>query len=414
MSPKRAINLARVSTPQQAKLYSLDYQLEQERMYADDMGLVVVAEFKDDVSGRKLERDGLEEACRMLERDEADVLITYNFDRLHRNYVNSVLLRERIRQAGKEIHYAQTRTISGKTARERLPEDIQFIMAEIEADSIRERAMSGKEGKAKAGKWIANNRPPYGYYKVGMGKNAEMVIDEWEALRGEGETAAALLQRINNGELPAEVLPLLQAGKATAVAVRLMFAWYILGEPNGKPLSTFEIAQKLTALNIPTPEDLLPNRAKLKKRGYGQWSRGSITHLLHVSSYRGIYHNFTNIRIGNRALKNPNKDDYISVPVPKIVPEEIWNKAQEKLGKGRSESTRGVKFEYLVGMRIKCECGYSMRSHTSHHNYTNKQGTTKVHLHGKYSCPGHGRVHDRVKPCTMPSVSKNRVDERVW
>ena len=58
------------------------------------------------MTGRKLEREGLEEACRMLENDEADVLVTWKFDRLHRNYVNSVLLRERIRNDGKEVHYA--------------------------------------------------------------------------------------------------------------------------------------------------------------------------------------------------------------------------------------------------------------------------------------------------------------------
>ena len=86
-TPKRAIKLARVSTERQAKLYSLDYQLEQEQIYCDEVGLVVVAEFKDDTSGRKLDRDGLEEACRMLENDDADVLVTWKFDRLHRNYV---------------------------------------------------------------------------------------------------------------------------------------------------------------------------------------------------------------------------------------------------------------------------------------------------------------------------------------
>src|SRR6266511_961571 len=151
---KRAINLARVSTPQQAKLYSLDFQLEQERAYDAEMGFVVVAEFKDDVSGRKLERDGLEQACQMLERNEADILVTWKFDRLHRNYVNSVLLRERIRKAGKEIHYAQTKQVSGRTAPERLPEDIQYIMAEIEADDILERTQSRRKGVIAAGRFL--------------------------------------------------------------------------------------------------------------------------------------------------------------------------------------------------------------------------------------------------------------------
>lgn len=111
----RAVLYARVSTPQQAKLYSLTYQLEQERQYTTEAGLSVVAELDEDKSGRKTDnRDKLEEACRLLEENEADVLVVWKFDRLHRNYVNSVLLRDRIRRAGKELHYAQTRAISGK------------------------------------------------------------------------------------------------------------------------------------------------------------------------------------------------------------------------------------------------------------------------------------------------------------
>src|SRR5689334_19783398 len=152
MSPqKRAINYGRVSTPRQAELYSLDYQLGEMRLYDEEMGLTIVQEFKDDHSGRKIERDYLEEACRMLENDEADVLVTWRFDRLHRNYVNSVVLRDRIRRVGKEIHYAQSRQVSGKTARQRLPEDLQYIMAEIEADDIAERTAGGRRRKIEVG-----------------------------------------------------------------------------------------------------------------------------------------------------------------------------------------------------------------------------------------------------------------------
>ena len=38
MAPKRAINYARVSTPRQAELYSLDYQLDEMRLYDADVG----------------------------------------------------------------------------------------------------------------------------------------------------------------------------------------------------------------------------------------------------------------------------------------------------------------------------------------------------------------------------------------
>src|SRR6266508_1782754 len=133
----------------------------------------------------------------MLERDEADILVTWKFDRLHRNYVNSVLLRERIRKAGKEIHYAQSRTISGKTARERLPEDLQFIMDEIDADDIIERIQSGKRNKIKAGKWVELNKAPYGYNEVGRGRDVSLVIDEWP---GEKEAQDAEFAEVLRGQ----------------------------------------------------------------------------------------------------------------------------------------------------------------------------------------------------------------------
>lgn len=58
----RAVLYARVSTPRQAELYSLDYQIKQEQLYASEVGLTVVRELRDDQSGRTMQRDGLEEA----------------------------------------------------------------------------------------------------------------------------------------------------------------------------------------------------------------------------------------------------------------------------------------------------------------------------------------------------------------
>ena len=232
---QRAILYARVSTPRQAELYSLDYQINQERAYAAEVGLDVVAELRDDQSGRRLERDGLEEACAMLEQNKADVLVTWKFDRLHRNYVNSVVLRDRIRRAGKDIHYAQTRTVSGRTARERLPEDLQFIMAEIDADTIAENTSGGRLRKAQSGKWIGLNRPPYGYNAEGRGRDVRLVIDE-----------------------------------PKAAVVRMIFDLYV-----NESLSTLNIADRLTELKVATPQDDIPSRVHMKKRGYGEWSRAA-------------------------------------------------------------------------------------------------------------------------------------------
>ena len=378
MSAKRAINLARVSTPRQAELYSLDYQIEQERAYDTEMGFTVVAEFKDDTSGRKIERDGLEEACQMLERGEADVLVTWKFDRLHRNYVNSVVLRERIRRAGKEIHYAQSRSVSGTTARERLPEDLQFLMAEIDADDIAERTTGGKRRKIVEGKkWLGLNRPPYGYRKVGQGRNAVLEVDEEQAK-----------------------------------IVRLIFEWYVRGDGDRGPMTTLQLASKLTSMNVPTPQDLIPGRANMKKRGYAQWSRATPSKILRHSAYNGVFYQYRFKYVNNTMRANPNRDEWVGVPVPRIVDEELWDAAQRKMDSGIQFSSRGAILEYLVGRRIFCECGYKMRSSGSGKAYTDKKGHAHDYRYHQYRC--FGKSKDAANPCTMPVINVAKLDARVW
>lgn len=380
MSSKRAILYARVSTPKQAELYSLDYQIAQEQQYVSEVGLSVVAELRDDQSGRKMERDGLEEACRLLEQNEADVLVTWKFDRLHRNYVNSVLLRDRIRRAGKELHYAQARQVSGKTARERLPEDIQYIMAEIEADDILERTASGKRGVIEAGRFLGLGKPPFGYRKEGKGKELVISVDPEQA----------------------------------AVVV-LIYDWYVFGEDDIPPLNTQQIAERLTAMSLSTPLDLLPSRAHLRKRNDGVWDRNSVYRILRESAYMGTFYQFKKKKVGAYVKMNPNLDERVGVPMPVIVPENTWKLAQEKLDTGRQLADRGALFDYLVGRRIRCECGYKMSSTTSHCVWTNKKtGEKKDKHYSRYRCLGRGKDVVRAKSCDMPLLNAGMVDGLVW
>jgi site-specific DNA recombinase len=380
MSPKRAINYARVSTPRQAELYSLDYQLEQERAYDAEMGFVVVAELRDDQSGRRIDRDGLEEACQMLERDEADVLITWKFDRLHRNYVNSVVLRERIRKVGKDIHYAQSKQVSGKTARERLPEDLQFIMAEIDADTILENTTGGRLRKAKAGKWIGLNKPPYGYQRSGRGHDAAMIVDERQA----------------------EV-------------VRMIFNWYVVGEGDTPPFSTDLITKRLISLGIPTPQDDQNQENPSRKRGYGQWARATIYKILHQPAYMGMFYQYRYKQVAGRRVINPNKDEWVGVPVPAIISGELYEAAQRRLEKGREISPRAATDIYLVGRRIWCECGYKMRSLNTKKTFTMQNGNVHSYTYHNYICPGKREVGKTVtNSCDMPIQPVKKVDARVW
>ena len=202
--------------------------------------------------------------------------------------LNSVLLRERIRKAGKQIHYAQSKTVSGKTARERLPEDLQFILAEIDADDIAERTTQGRINKIKAGKWLGLNKPPYGYLKVGQGKNASLIIDDYVDPRG-SEWTDDILARVSLGEVVPEVLVMVKEGKATACVIRWIYTWYARGFKHLPPYSSLEIADRLTELAIPSPQDLIPNRQHLKARAYAHWGRSAVHLILRQPAYSGVF-----------------------------------------------------------------------------------------------------------------------------
>jgi site-specific DNA recombinase len=45
----------------------------------------------------------------------------------------------------------------------KLQKQLKGAIAEYEREKIRERSVRGKRGKAKAGFYIANGAPPYGY-----------------------------------------------------------------------------------------------------------------------------------------------------------------------------------------------------------------------------------------------------------
>lgn len=376
---KRAVLYARVSTPQQAKLYSLTYQLEQERQYATETDLTIVAELDEDKSGRNVEkRDKLEEACRLLEENQADVLVVWKFDRLHRNYVDSVLLRDRIRKAGKELHYAQTRQISQTKMRDRMPEDIMFLVGELELETIAERTAMGKLGIVRNGRFLGLGKAPYGYRKEGKGK-----------------------------ELTIHVEP------EQAAVVVLIFDWYVFGEDDIPPMNTQQIADRLSTLGLPTPLDLLPERQHLRQRKSGKWDRNTIYRILRESAYSGTFYQFKKKKLGTYVKRNPNLDERIGVPMPRIVDENTWQLAQEKLERGRELADRGALFDYLVGRRIRCECGYKMASTTSHCVWESKKSGETVDRHySRYRCLG--RTKDTIKHCDMPLLNAGAVDALVW
>jgi site-specific DNA recombinase len=235
---KRAILYARVSTAEQAEHgYSLPTQLEAMRKYAAEHGFSVPSpeyEITDDYSGAKLDRPGLDRARAMLEAGEAEAIIVYSPDRLTRNLAHSLILREGFQRAGVELHSCN-RGKSENTAESRMTENIEAVFGDYWREKIIESSKRGRRAKAASGKWVGGGPPPYGYRKVGKGRETHLEIDPIEA-----------------------------------AIVRRIYSLY-LGSPDRTPLSGTKIAELLHSEGVATPGRSPDNtaRGKVNIRGWG-------------------------------------------------------------------------------------------------------------------------------------------------
>lgn len=303
---KRAILYARVSTDEQAeKGYSLQSQLEALREYAARNGFDVVSEIKDDYSGAKLDRPGLDMVRAMIDRREVDAVIVFSPDRLTRNLAHSLVLREEWQRANIELHYCN-RGKSENTPEGQMTANIEAVFGDYWRAKIIESSSRGRRTKAANGKWPCDGHPAYGYRQEGKAREAHLVIDE-----------------------------------AEAHIVRRIFAMY--AGVWGQPISLHGIAAALNGEGIAPP-----NRGGAKgkgKKGMG-WHRGTIRNILRRRAYIGEFHYSGHV---------------INAPDLALLPKEIFEAAQK-----RSEKSRAIaasyprRLQHLLTGHIKCSCNMGM------------------------------------------------------
>jgi len=134
-----------------------------------------------------------------------------------------------------------------------------------------------------------------------------------------------------------------------------MFIWY-----TQERLSVGQITDRLTKLRVPTPSDR-GRKVAQRERGVGQWSKSSVARILRCPIYTGVMYHFRYRRAkkSTNVTKRPEQD-WVGVPVPVIIDKAIWEVAQRRLDEGRSLSKRNGKRKYLLGRRIRCQCGYAI------------------------------------------------------
>ena len=125
--------------------------------------------------------------------------------------------------------------------------------------------------------------------------------------------------------------------------MRRIYEWYA----GPDRLSLRAIAQKLTALGLPTWRDLR-TPGKGKSRGYAQWTRSRVRELLKREVYAGVWHfgkrKVLTVRDDQgrermRGVTNP-RESWIPVNVPPLVDRATWDKAQSRLDENKNNALR--------------------------------------------------------------------------
>ncbi len=370
----RAAIYARVSTERQGREQTIASQLTAIQIWiqAQNHSLDPKHIFTDEgYSGARLDRPALD-ALRDAAADGAfDLLVVLSPDRLARKYAYQVLLLEELRRAGCDVIFLQ-HPISDDP-NDQLLLQIQGAIAEYERALLGERFRRGKLQKARAGQWIGG-KAPYGYRYVLKqdGIPGHLVIDELEA-----------------------------------EFVRMLYSWLIDEQ--------LTIRQILKRLNV---------GPWYPRSGKRPWSASVVHHILADPIYSGTAYANRYRFVPPKKPRTPAKphasenscrqprprDEWIPIPVPAIIDQQIYELAQAQLARNATLSFRNnTKYSYLLRCLLTCKtCGLAMYGTT--YKATGKQPERRY-----YECHGKDRILSaRDTICPQRPARGEELEAAVW
>jgi site-specific DNA recombinase len=366
---------ARVSSDRQKEQHTIASQTAALIDYAQANGYTVSPEwvFQDEgYSGAILARPGLEALRDLAAEGQISAVLVYSPDRLSRKYAYQVLLGEELSRCGVALVFLKSPTAA--TPEDHLLVQFQGMIAEYERAQIAERCRRGKRHRARQGMVNVLSGAPYGYRYV---RKSDSSTAYYEVIESE------------------------------APIVRMVFEAYTQQE-----LSINAIARLLNERQIPT------------RTGTTRWERSTVWGLLRNPAYRGRgCYGKTELRprqritrplrqrhgVASRDSANHERprEDWIEVPVPALVSEEIFALAQEQLEKNKHHSPRRtIETTLLQGMLVCEQCSYAL--------YRTSTRTCKQKLH-YYRCLGSDGYRRLKGPvCTNRPLRQDALDEFVW
>ena len=372
---KTAALYARVSSDRQKEDHTIASQVAALVQYAESHEYVIPADwrFQDEgYSGATLLRPGLEALRDLAAGGQLEAVLIHSPDRLSRKYAYQVLLVEELSRCGVEVIFLKAP--SGSTPEDQLLVQFQGMIAEYERAQIAERSRRGKRHRAQLGSVNVLSGAPFGYRYV---KKSDSSAAYYEVI----ESEAKIIQTI-----------------------------FDLYTRQGHSINA--IARLLNQRQVPT------------RTGTTRWERSTVWGMLRNPAYKGrACFGKTEIRprqritrplrqrngISSRNSANHERprQDWIEIPVPPLISEEIFALAHEQLEKNKRHSPRRtIEPTLLQGMLVCERCGYGLcRSST-------RTSRRKIYY---YRCLGSDDYrHLKGALCDSRPIRQDYLDAAVW
>jgi len=175
MSGKRAILYTRVSTDEQSKGNSPQYQLSYLRDYCNRSDYQVVKEYSEDHSAKTFKRPRwieLVDFCKKNKRD-IDIILFTRWDRYSRNFREALQQIDNFNNLGIEINSAEN-PIDFSNPDNKFLIAFYLVAPEVENDKISKRTKEGTHAAQIAGKFT--NKAPKGYRNVQYSEKDRRII----------------------------------------------------------------------------------------------------------------------------------------------------------------------------------------------------------------------------------------------
>lgn len=363
---------ARVSTSAQEVQETIEAQLLEVHKFAEENGYVIVREYRDEGwSGDVLARPGLDELRIDAKKHIWEAVLIYDPDRLARRYTYQEIVMDELMERGIQTLFVTIPPI--KDGNDQLMYEIRGSFARYERMKISERFRMGKVNRVKQGN-VLLSEAPYGYkYVPNIGKKGtpDYVVGHFEINKQEEEV------------------------------IKKIFGWVA-----NDGLTLRGVVRKLNELGI-----------KPRWSSRGVWNTSTLSNLLRNKTFIGeALWNTTYAVVPENPLKEEKyrkikktskkmrpKNEWMSVSVPRIIEDDLFERAGQKLKDNFAVMGRNKKNDYLVAGRIWCSCGRRRAG----------EGPQKgKHLY--YRCTDRVYSFPLPRNCHAKGINARIADKAVW